>query len=93
MFRGEYLKTLPSGLFNRYQSGDTILFEGNIYQAVKNTYLSPFQEPNSWKYTGNHIIYFSNTPPINPKEGQQWEKDGIVYTYIYDGDNFSWVEF
>lgn len=93
MFRGEYLKTLPSGLSNTYQFGDTILFEGNVYKALKQTNMSPYQDPLAWKYTGNNNIFFGSQPPINPKEGQQWENNGILYTYYYDGDKFSWIEF
>lgn len=93
MFRGEYLQINPSGLNNRYQFGDTVLFEGNIYIALKETEFSPYQDPIAWKYTGKNSIFFSDQPPINPQEGQQWENNGVIYTYYYDGDKFTWVQF
>jgi hypothetical protein len=93
MFRGKYKKLDASGLKKQYLAGDTVLFEGNIYKAIKQTELSPFRDKQSWQLTGSNVIYSSNTPPISPTTGQYWEKDGKVYVYHYDGNNYSWAEF
>jgi hypothetical protein len=93
MYKGEYNKTKVTGLNNRYQSGDVVLFEGNLYKAEKTTELSPFQDPIAWTFTGKSRLFSGIEPPIDPIEGQQWERDGVVYTYYFDGDNYSWVEF
>ena len=93
MFRGEFKKLNYKGIPNEYTVGDTVLFEGNIYQNVIPTKKSPYESSNSWKYFGSGNLYSSENPPINPKIGQIWEKNGVLYTYYYDGNNFSWVNF
>lgn len=93
MFRGKYKKLAANGVPQLYISGDAVLFEGNIYKAVKPTTKSPFTEPQNWKYEGVGTIYTSDTPPVEPKLGQLWENNGIVYTYYYDSNGFAWVQF
>jgi hypothetical protein len=93
MYKGEYSKLNPTGLKVLYQSGDVVLFEGNLYKAQKITQLSPFQDSLAWSFIGKSRLFSGIEPPIDPIEGQQWERDGVVYTYYFDGDNYSWVEF
>jgi hypothetical protein len=93
MFRGTYQKIGTNGVAVYYGSGDTIIFEGNLYKNIAPTTNSPFTEPTSWEYLGVYNLYSRSTPPINPKVGQLWENNGVVYTYYYDGNNFSWVQF
>jgi hypothetical protein len=93
MYKGVYSEKNFTGLKNEYQFGDIISFEGNLYKAEKYTTLSPFKDKLSWKYIGESILFSSNEPPINPVVGQQWERNGVIYTYFFDGDNYSWVEF
>lgn len=93
MYKGPYNQYTASGLKYIYQTGDVILFEGNLYKAQKETNFSPFQDSLAWSYTGKSQIFFGDQPPINPQEGQQWERNGILYTYFFDGDNYSWVQF
>jgi hypothetical protein len=93
MFRGNYKKTNIDGTPVGYIYGDVVLYEGKLYKAIFSTYESPFQNSETWEYIGNGSLFSSQTPPINPAVGQQWEKNGIVYTYYYDGNNYSWVQF
>lgn len=93
MFRGEYKKNNYNGVPINYVYGDTVLFEGNIYEVILPTSKSPFESPNNWSFIGSSTLYPSDTPPINPQLGQQWEKNGFVYTYFFDGNNYSWVQF
>lgn len=93
MYKGEYTSTNVNGLTEKYQVKDVVLFEGKLYEAVKQTNLSPFQDKESWKFIKIGSIFVSDSPPIEPVEGQQWERNGIVYTYYFDNDNYSWVEF
>lgn len=93
MYRGEYTKTTSIGLTKKYQSNDVVLFEGNLYKAKRNVELSPFQEAIAWEFIGTSRVFSGSEPPINPVEGQQWERNGTIYTYYFDGDNYAWVEF
>jgi hypothetical protein len=93
MFRGKYQKLTSSGVAEYYSTGDTVLFEGNLYENLIPTSLSPFAEPNSWKYKGLYNLYSGSNPPIKPKLGQLWQKDGKIYTYFFDGSNNDWVQF
>jgi hypothetical protein len=93
MYKGLYSKTNFTGLQNKYQFGDVVLFEGKLYKAQKFTSLSPYEDSLAWSFTGNSVLYSSDNPPIDPVEGQQWETNGSIYTYFFDGDNYSWVEF
>ena len=92
MFRGNYQKINSIGEKIYYKAGDTVLYEGNLYSALKPTTNSPFQDKKSWKFFGLSNVYVSETPPIEPSVGQHWEKNGKLYYYYYDGNNFSWVE-
>jgi len=42
----------------------------------------------------NAAITFSDTPPSSPLLGDRWTDSatGSGYTYIYDGNNYAWVE-
>ena len=42
----------------------------------------------------NAALVFDATPPISPLLGDRWvdSNSGIEYTYIYDGNNYAWVE-
>lgn len=93
MYKGEYVTTTSIGLNKKYQANDVVLFEGNLYKARKNVILSPFQEKDAWEFIGTSRVFVGTSPPIDPVEGQQWEREGVVYTYYFDGDNYSWVEF
>lgn len=90
MFKGEYKKINSSGSDNIYQFNDVVLFEGSLYKAVKETSLSPYQDTLAWEYYGINNIFFSNTPPINPKQGQQWVNNNIIYTYYHNGNTGGW---
>ncbi len=92
MFRGEYKKNNFNGIRAKYFAKDTVIFQGNIYECLSPTSDSPIQNPQKWEYNGNYILYVGETPPISPQVGQQWEKNGAVYTYFYDGNNYSWVQ-
>lgn len=92
MFRGNYKKLSFNGVVNGYAANDTVVFQGNVYKCLIPTSNSPIQESKKWEYIGNSIIYSSEYPPIKPEIGQLWEKNGIVYTYFYDGNNYSWVQ-
>lgn len=93
MYRGEYKSTNSNGLNEEYQVNDVVLFEGSLYKALKTTKQSPFQNQEAWKFIKIGNIFVSNTPPINPVEGQQWQRNGIIYTYYFNEENYSWVEF
>jgi hypothetical protein len=93
MFRGNYQKTNNNGNKFYYKFGDVVNYQGSLYKATKPTMSSPFQDGSSWEYLGLSELFSSPTPPINPKEGQYWERDGVVYYYFYDGNNYSWVQF
>jgi len=93
MFRGTYQQISSDGLPVGYIFGDVVSYEGNLYKAISETCLSPQQDPTSWSYFGTSNIYFSSTPPLNPQIGQQWSNGARVYTYYYDGNNYSWVEY
>ena len=93
MYRGEYTKNNFNGLKTRYQFGDITSFEGKLYKCEKSTEFSPFQDSKSWSFTGTFILFSSDTAPLNASEGQLWERNGVIYTYYFDGDNYSWVEF
>ena len=92
MYKGNYKSTDTKGNRSIYLIGDTVFFQGQIYEAVANTSLSPLQARNVWKSTGSYRPFVSDNPPINPIVGQQWIKDGILYTYYLDEDGYSWVE-
>lgn len=93
MFRGTYKTINQDGLPVGYVYGDIVSYEGNLYKAILETCLSPQQDPVSWSFVGNNNIYFSQTPPLNPQVGQQWSNGSRVYTYFYDGNNYSWVDY
>lgn len=93
MFRGEYKKLNSNGVRVKYITKDTVIYQGNIYECTSPTSDSPIQKKNKWNYTGSYVLFSSDSPPINPKIGQQWEKNGIIYTYYYDGNNYSWIQF
>jgi hypothetical protein len=92
VFRGTYRKKLGNGTFNVYSALDTVLFQGNLYEAKKPTYLSPIENQSAWEYKGLSEIYNSANPPLDPQVGQIWTTNGKFYTYFYDGNNYAWVE-
>jgi len=92
MYKGNYKPTDNNGNRSVYLIGEKVFFQGHIYEAVLNTSFSPIQAPKSWKITGTTIPFISNIPPFNPIVGQQWIKDGIIYTYYQDPNGYSWVE-
>jgi hypothetical protein len=53
--------------------------------------LSPIENTNSWNFVGSTEIFNSGNPPLNAEIGQIWVKDGIYYSYYYDGNNYAWV--
>lgn len=93
MFRGNYQKIGTNGVANQYLVGDTVIYEGNLYETINSTYGSPFTDPSSWKYMGVYNLFSRSNPPISPKIGQLWEYNGKIYTYYYDGNNYSWIQF
>lgn len=93
MFRGTYKKINNNGVAVYYASGDTIIFEGNLYKSINPTSLSPVADPNNWEYLGIYNFFTRDTPPIKPQVGQIWENNGKLYRYFYDGNNRSWVQF
>lgn len=93
MFRGNYQKIGTNGIAVYYATGDTIVFEGNLYESINPTTFSPIAEPSSWRYIGLYNLFSRNVPPIKPKLGQVWENNGKLYTYFYDGNNKNWVQF
>lgn len=92
MFRGKYKKRLGSGVPNTYGPKDTVLFQGNLYEAKQSTSFSPVEKPDYWEYKGVSEIYISDNPPFDPQIGQVWSTSGKFYTYFYDGNNYAWVE-
>jgi len=92
MFRGNYKQTNTDGTPVGYIYVDVVLYEGKFYKALSPVSQSPFQNSTFWEFLGTSYIFSSQTPPINPVVGQQWEKNGILYTYYYDGNNYSWVQ-
>lgn len=93
MFQGQYKKKSVNGTDVAYKKGDTVLFHGKIYECIINTILSPQEKKEDWAYKGLTENYTNANPPLNPKEGQVWLKDGRRYIYYYDKTNYSWVEF
>lgn len=92
MYKGNYKPTDSNGNRSVYLIGEKVFFEGNVYEATTNTSLSPSQFPNNWKLTGATKPFINDRPPFNPVVGQQWIKDGRMYTYYQDIDGYSWVE-
>jgi hypothetical protein len=92
MFRGVYKKNSVNGNPMNYIHGDIVVYQGNLYKNIRQTSLSPQYDANSWSFIGTNVLYVSDIPPIDPKIGQQWSKNGKIYTYYYDGNNYSWVE-
>lgn len=93
MFRGNYKTYDYNGVVAKYFVNDTVVFQGRIYKCSAPTSNSPIQSPIKWEYIGNHVLYSGANPPISPKIGQSWETNGKIYTYYYDGTNYSWVQF
>jgi hypothetical protein len=83
-------------------SGRTWIWNGSVWQSVGTTVAvgatgaqgtagsngaQGIQGPNA-------AITFSDTPPSSPLLGDRWTDSatGSGYTYIYDGNNYAWVE-
>jgi Collagen triple helix repeat (20 copies) len=83
-------------------SGRTWIWNGSVWQSVGTTVsvgatgaqgvagsngAQGIQGPNA-------AITFSDTPPSSPLLGDRWTDSatGSGYTWIYDGNNFAWVE-
>ncbi len=93
MYKGNYKSIGPDGHYIEYSPGQIVSFEGNLYKCIRTSTKSPFRDKNGWSFIGDSVIYTSSNPPIEPKIGQLWEKNGVVFTYYYDGNNFAWVQF
>ena len=85
----------PEGLTGAeaYQEQYAPLFQAGLMGRGSVAGLSPFQEAIAWEFIGTSRVFSGSEPPINPVEGQQWERNGTIYTYYFDGDNYAWVEF
>jgi hypothetical protein len=92
MFRGNYKLKNSNGTNINYSNGDVILYQGKVYQCLNSTAKSPLQQPKNWKYTGNTEQFISENPPLNPKLGQIWIKDGTSYVWYEDKNSSQWVE-
>jgi len=92
MYKGNYKSTDNNGNRSIYLIGEKVFFQGHIYEVISNTSFSPIQAPHAWKITGATRPFISDTPPLYPVVGQQWIKDGILYTYYQDEDGYSWAE-
>jgi predicted homoserine dehydrogenase-like protein len=92
MFKGNYKSKNSNGTVYVYSKGDSMLFQGKLYEAARSTYLSPIQQSEAWNYKGVTEIYTSDNPPLNPVVGQIWNTNGRYYSYFYDGNSYTWVE-
>ena len=83
-------------------SGRTWIWNGSVWQSVGTTVaVGPAGAQGTAGSNGaqglqgpNAAITFSDTPPMSPLLGDRWTDSttGSGYTYIYDGNNYSWVE-
>jgi hypothetical protein len=91
VFKGKYKKKLSDGSLATYSTNDVVMFHGKLYAAKEPVSLSPLENTNSWNFVGSTEIFNSDNPPLNAEIGQIWVKDGIYYSYYYDGNNYAWV--
>lgn len=93
MYRGIFKYKNTSGVPITYNTNDVILYQGRQYVCLESTQQSPLQNPDSWEYTGMSETYFSDNPPVNPKENQIWlGSSGRSYIWLKDANGFQWVE-
>lgn len=93
MFRGNYKNKSSDGKPIPYLNGDVVSFQGKLYQCVEYTKNSPIQSPTNWKYTGVTEQFQSDSPPLNPKQGQIWvSNSGIQYIWFEDLNSSQWIE-
>lgn len=79
-----------------YYGNDVVNYNGSSYVALG--YSLNGQPDNTsgnwvlWVTAGNFV--FSDTPPINAIPGDRWfnSNNGILYTYINDGNTVQWVD-
>jgi hypothetical protein len=93
MFRGPYKSKDNNGAPITYMKGDVVLYQGKVYQCKNQIHKTPLQSPKSWKYIGITENFISETPPVDPKEGQKWiSGNGTEYVWYKDGNSFQWIE-
>lgn len=92
MFKGSYKTTDSLGSPLKYFKGDSVLFHGKIFEAIKPTLYSPVEDKDSWEFKGMTEMYESENPPLDPVVGQLWSSNGRYYSYYYDGNNYSWIQ-
>lgn len=52
MFRGPFKFHSATGKAYQYAEGDTVTYEGKVYECSRATEQSPLQAPNSWGFIG-----------------------------------------
>lgn len=93
MFKGKFRFKNASGTPYTYTIGDSVIFQGKIYECKKVTQSSPFQSPDSWYLTSETETYQGPTPPLQPIETQSWLSDDVVeYVYFQDENGGQWVQ-
>lgn len=93
MFRGKFKFKNTTGSPIVYSIDDIVLHEGKAYKCKRQTFLSPLQEKNSWKFIGLTEAQESENPPINPVEGQVWvSQAGKSYYWYVDANSSQWIE-
>lgn len=93
MYRGQYKSTAPNGLPYYYVAGDTVLYQGRLYEAINPTQMSPIQSPLSWKFIGATENFIAENPPLFPVNGQVWiSTAGRSYVWFNDPNGSQWIE-
>lgn len=91
MYRGEYKTVAPNGLPYYYAVGDTILYQGRIYEVINPTPKSPFQSPKDWKFVGISEPYQDASSPFEPLENQFWvDANKTLFIRSYTGTGYVW---
>jgi hypothetical protein len=91
MYRGEYKSVAPNGLPYYYAAGDTVLYQGRIYEVVNPTPKSPFQSPKDWKFVGVSEPYQNALSPFEPVENQFWvDANKTLFIRAYTGTGYTW---
>lgn len=91
MYRGEYKSVAPNGLPYYYAAGDTVLYQGRIYEVVNPTPKSPFQSPKDWKFVGVSEPYQDALSPFEPVENQFWvDANKTLFIRAYTGTGYIW---
>ena len=93
MFKGLFKLKDVNGQSLQYMKGDSVIYQGRIYQCSLQTKKSPLQAPDNWKYTGSTETFLSENPPLNPQKGQIWiSSSAKEYIWYEDQNGFQWIE-